>query len=665
MSVTDSSLPSSNSPLSSGGTNSPVGSEAAAAAGSSSNASPGAASGPAQTSPTTAKGKPQANAPLRRDSSRDVIEAVVTAFILAFLFRCFEAEAFVIPTGSMAPTLYGAHKDLNCTQCGFHFALGASDDLVGSSRRQIFPILKMSKPVLTPGNRSHHAICPNCRYPLKVLNEEIYNGDRILVNKFPYEIGPPERWDVIVFKYPEQAHQNYIKRLVGLPGEEVKIEWGDISVRTDATQPYRLPRKTIDKQRALLQTVYDDQHAPTALLKVGWPERWQPVVGARWTHDPQARSFRLDRDPASGDAWHTLHYRHLVPRSADWQRALEPDQPIQAAPEPELITDTYGYNLRVENNARRFGQEDNDYPEPVHVGSGGSTVGLLWVGDLSIAWNLQVFESTGLMQVQLSEGRRRYRATIDLATGKGRLSYLDDLTAPAQEEIPLGDEFDAGLKSAGEYRCEFLNIDDRVALLVNGRVVKSVDFEPGSRFPPHWEAGPVVPTNHDLTPVSFSCKQASLRISGLSLNRDVYYRTQEGGGPDEYSTPSDLEGLRRLLSNPEAYTDQYLKNRQPGLYPLKDEEDDMNDEFFVLGDNSPRSSDARAWRRAQAVPRRLLIGKAFCIYWPHGQPFLNGGKGYPLIYNDELGANGVIETTNQPYLSLPFYPQVGRMKWIR
>ena len=41
---------------------------------------------------------------------REAIESIVVAFILAFLFRTFEAEAFVIPTGSMAPTLMGRHK---------------------------------------------------------------------------------------------------------------------------------------------------------------------------------------------------------------------------------------------------------------------------------------------------------------------------------------------------------------------------------------------------------------------------------------------------------------------------------------------------------------------------------------------------------------------------
>ena len=43
-------------------------------------------------------------------SVRETIESIVVAFILAFLFRAFVAEAFVIPTGSMAPTLMGVMR---------------------------------------------------------------------------------------------------------------------------------------------------------------------------------------------------------------------------------------------------------------------------------------------------------------------------------------------------------------------------------------------------------------------------------------------------------------------------------------------------------------------------------------------------------------------------
>ncbi|GAI19318.1 unnamed protein product, partial [marine sediment metagenome] len=46
----------------------------------------------------------------------DTFEWLITAFILAFVFRAFVMEAFRIPTGSMADTLKGAHFRLRCRQ---------------------------------------------------------------------------------------------------------------------------------------------------------------------------------------------------------------------------------------------------------------------------------------------------------------------------------------------------------------------------------------------------------------------------------------------------------------------------------------------------------------------------------------------------------------------
>jgi signal peptidase I len=48
---------------------------------------------------------------------RETIESIAVAVVLAFLFRAFVAEAFVIPTGSMAPTLQGRHMDVVCEKC--------------------------------------------------------------------------------------------------------------------------------------------------------------------------------------------------------------------------------------------------------------------------------------------------------------------------------------------------------------------------------------------------------------------------------------------------------------------------------------------------------------------------------------------------------------------
>src|SRR5579872_7057738 len=71
---------------------------------------PNESSAPSKPAPPSAEG-----------SVKETIESILIAFILAFIFRAFVVEAFVIPTGSMGPTLMGAHFRLTCPDCGYQF----------------------------------------------------------------------------------------------------------------------------------------------------------------------------------------------------------------------------------------------------------------------------------------------------------------------------------------------------------------------------------------------------------------------------------------------------------------------------------------------------------------------------------------------------------------
>lgn len=52
----------------------------------------------------------------------------------------------------------------------------------------------------------------------------IHNGDSIIVDKISYRLGEPERFDIIVFPFEYQKNTYYIKRIIGLPGETVRID---------------------------------------------------------------------------------------------------------------------------------------------------------------------------------------------------------------------------------------------------------------------------------------------------------------------------------------------------------------------------------------------------------------------------------------------------------
>lgn len=73
-------------------------------------------------------------------------------------------------------------------------------------------------------------VVQNYRIESHSMQPNYYEGEFILVNKLAYRLGSPERGDVLVFHNPNNLEEDYIKRIIGLPGDTVEIYGGQVYI---------------------------------------------------------------------------------------------------------------------------------------------------------------------------------------------------------------------------------------------------------------------------------------------------------------------------------------------------------------------------------------------------------------------------------------------------
>ncbi|HKX46388.1 MAG TPA: signal peptidase I, partial [Planctomycetota bacterium] len=155
----------------------------------------------------------------RRTPWRDNVEALAMAIVLALVLKAFVLEAYKIPTGSMQPTLMGLNH--------------------------------------SPGGGRSVAV-----------------SDRILVDKLTPLFRAPERWEVVVFRYPLDRATSFVKRIVGVPGDTLRIRDGDLQTRDAATGEWRAERRPDSVQRSMWKRL--DERSPAA-------SKWSTAGAERWS----------------------------------------------------------------------------------------------------------------------------------------------------------------------------------------------------------------------------------------------------------------------------------------------------------------------------------------------------------------------------------------------
>ncbi len=393
----------------------------------------------------------------------NTFEWIITAFVLAFVFRAFVMEAFRIPTGSMADTLQGAHFRLCCGQCGYGYEYSFSDEQYGLTYDSDSDGEILSYPTR----------CPSCGFIQKASGlATVANGDRILVLKCIYQFFEPRRWDVVVFKNPLDPHINYIKRLVGLPGETVEIIDGDIYI--DGL----ISRKPPQVQAELWMPVYDNDYQPVRPRDGSfnghiWEQPLRNVDRSRWqVGQENPTRFTLD---SGTEQVHTMVYD--THRGNDFRA-------------------TYAYN------------EIREYEY------------MPYCSDLKVGFHVEPAKEPGQVGATLSKYENVYRGWVDF----GGSMHIVKVSGGQETELASREiELPAAI---GPRRFEFINVDHQLILRFGAEQL-SYDLGRGVD-----DAGVI---DKEAEPVVKIFGAGELTVWHVSIFRDIHYtgkrytKGKEGG----------------------------------------------------------------------------------------------------------------------------------------
>lgn len=462
------------------------------------------------------------------------------AVVVAVMLKYFIVEAYQIPSGSMQPTL------------------------MGSPETGVF--------------------------------------DRILVDKLSFHFREPERWEVCVFKYPLDRSKSFIKRMVGMPGEDLRVQFGDLWTRKDSSQPWQVLRRPRPVQEAVWKRL-DSENSRYAA--------WKPDAGARaWAFHGrdafQARGQGSVRLPAQGDS--------ILDNYVDgYPKAMLPALNASRRIQPMLAG-------------------------PSSVASSPQERSLLNdVGDLRVEGEIEAHASLRTFSIELREGERVYTFTLpgpassetqtawNVIVPSGTKAYPEqpDSRVVSADSRPANvQKLPAGKSVAFAVQ----NMDDLLQLEIDGEIVTQVE----------------IPASSDQR------SSITLRFDGdadlhdLDVYRDIYYllghvsefhipegnyvmmgdNTQDSSDSRDWrfahyrwdgpgSKGQWVRGNARDMNNPPDGTQNPNEVVEPPGSRLF-----FRDEWGELHTFTSRESMRGSIDPAPYVPRNLITGRAVLVFWP-------------------------------------------------
>jgi len=532
------------------------------------------------TTSISANSKSKANASGGALGIKETLTSLIIAFILAFLFRGFVIEGFQIPTGSMAPTLMGKHVRFVSPYNGYDWSVGPWTYAPRSPvpmRQQMNMKVKDPMSALT----------------ITDTNRRLAAGDRVFVLKYLPFLHQPERWDVVVFKNPG-THENYIKRLVGLPGEQVAIVDGDVFTRPFvdgqtsvsgwdawAESGWDIARKSERIQRTMFLDVYDSRYVPMPMD----PGFRSPFTGMTpgWEGVETNAKYRYTGSSSTALAWNTNRE----------------------------ITDANAYNQTSERFDLFARSDDKNIrlrPFPV--------------SDVAVTLNIEANEEPVQISAVLEARGMEFRGVVDSAAGKARVEMRAATTADS--DWTTLDEGSFSAFEVGEiYHIEFWHVDQALWLFLGDKLVCGGTERGAYQLSPAQRA--MAATGMSLEELAEDRVLGDgVRNLGVFARTDIYrkptFRWTFSGGPFTVHNVTVQRDIAYQINR-----GRPTRGGHPDFFPTLN-----GDEFFMCGDNSSNSADSRLWlpneinkwvhqeidNRPGMVHRDLIVGKAFMVYFP-------------------------------------------------
>lgn len=529
-------------------------------------------------------------------SVKETLTSIMISFIVALVFRGFVVEGFQIPTGSMGPTLLGAHMDIHSDLTGYDWAIEPWQHY----QRTTTPLKEQVG--IDPTDPMSGIVLAAKNYPKR-------SGDRVFVFKYLEPFFGPSRWDVTVFKVPVKTAENYIKRLIGVAGEQLAIVDGDVFTRPVEDTPagwskpgWQIQRKPERVQRAVWQTISDSTYAPNGTISYRSP--WQADTSG-WEGLDGGPSYSYTGTSQTGLTWTNRAHR------------LDDYLPFNEIP---FAGQSWDRNSRlvaypVSDIAVAFGFE----PDPsattntvsVTLGTRGHSFRATVVRDGS--------KSTAVIDERADDGEWHQFEVVEVANSvlePGRVTNIEFWHVDQAIWLFADGALVAGGADNGAYDWD---VAERINASTGQDIARALDADAQGRIDLTSEQLYSRPTLH----CAFG--GSAFQLHRVRVKRDLYYRPIKYGPTLWPGDPRTVSGLPALATHPA---------NPLVLGP---------DEFFMCGDNSARSLDGRVWGAAHptildrfdsspgTVPRDLLIGKAFIVYFPSpqrrfGLPILDFGK---------------------------------------